>query len=403
MAVTLGFAEPVDAAFGSEQFPSKIGGRARWLDPRRPLASAQAQCDECGRTLALLAQVYAPEDAPPSAFHRTLYVFVCSNGACHRAAAARCMRVFRAQMAERNDVYEERRRADENGSGGGGGSGSDNDDDDDGVEWRMRPQVRAAPTCVVCGLAGGKACSGCSRRTYCGRAHQVADWAAGHKAQCGGAQAADSAAHGQRLARMAFPEHVLVTEEEAEGECDGEADGDDASGDDASDDEDVAATALVPAHGEAAEDSQVEVDAAFLAFQRRMQAEPAQVLRYARSAATAAQRTPLLVSDTGAPAPGDVPACERCGAPREFEMQVMPQMLNHLALDAADALSVDWGTLLVYTCARSCDVAAEHCAGYAREVVWRQNFSAQGIGEKFVRAMHGDDSGITRQIESLAI
>ncbi|KAJ1860302.1 hypothetical protein LPJ73_001428 [Coemansia sp. RSA 2703] len=381
MAVTLGFAEPVDAEFGSEVFPSKIGGQPRWLDPRRPLASERAQCDECGRTMTLLVQVYAPEDAPESAFHRTVYVFVCSNGACHRAGASRCMRVFRAQMAESNGVYEEQQP----------GAADD-------VEWCIRSEVRPASTCVVCGLAGGKACSRCSKRTYCGRAHQVADWDAGHKAQCGGSQAADSTTHRQRLARLVFPEHVLVTEEEEEG---AEVDNGDATDDDASDDEDVEATALVPANGEAAEDSQVEVDAAFLAFQRRMQAEPAQVLRYARTAATPAQREPLFVSDAGRPAPGDVPACERCGAAREFELQVMPQMLNNLALDATDALSIDWGTLLVYTCARSCDIDAAD--GYALEVVWRQNFSTQGIGEKFVRAMHGDDSGITRQIESLAI
>ena len=40
--------------------------------------------------------------------------------------------------------------------------------------------------------------------------------------------------------------------------------------------------------------------------------------------------------------PAAVPACGACGAARQFEFQLMPQLLNHLNLDALDASSVDW-------------------------------------------------------------
>ena len=63
--------------------------------------------------------------------------------------------------------------------------------------------------------------------------------------------------------------------------------------------------------------------------------------------------------------PKEIPACKECGGEREFELQVMPQLLNkRLGLDA----SVDWGVLAVYTCKRSCDFGI----GYAREFLFRQ-------------------------------
>ena len=63
---------------------------------------------------------------------------------------------------------------------------------------------------------------------------------------------------------------------------------------------------------------------------------------------------------------GKVPKCGECGGAREFEFQVMPQLLNKLGLDA----SVDWGVLAVYTCKKSCDFGAGN--GYAREFLFRQ-------------------------------
>ena len=48
----------------------------------------------------------------------------------------------------------------------------------------------------------------------------------------------------------------------------------------------------------------------------------------------------------------------------------MPQMLVHLGVDKMEQ-SIDWGTLLVYTCRDSCDIGNE----YHSEFVWKQDFS----------------------------
>lgn len=56
-------------------------------------------------------------------------------------------------------------------------------------------------------------------------------------------------------------------------------------------------------------------------------------------------------------------------------VQVMPQLLNHLQQDEMDSSALDWGTLVVYACSRSCGAAgAGGAAGssYAEEFVWMQ-------------------------------
>ncbi|GBN32041.1 hypothetical protein AVEN_221815-1, partial [Araneus ventricosus] len=50
---------------------------------------------------------------------------------------------------------------------------------------------------------------------------------------------------------------------------------------------------------------------------------------------------------------------------------VMPQLLNYLSLDSVQD-SIDWGTLAVYTCSKSCEKGVE---AYVKEFVWKQDFS----------------------------
>ncbi|RYG51115.1 hypothetical protein EON66_11130, partial [archaeon] len=89
-------------------------------------------------------------------------------------------------------------------------------------------------------------------------------------------------------------------------------------------------------------------------------------------------------------------ACERCGAPRKFEVQLLPQLLNFiqpatksLAPDAR-AIDIDYGTIAVFTCSRSCTLGSDGeyaalCSSsssgseattskvwYAEEVAWVQ-------------------------------
>ncbi|KAJ2551024.1 hypothetical protein EV175_003844 [Coemansia sp. RSA 1933] len=415
--ITLGYAEPLDDGFDEDLFPSKIGGKPRWLDPTRPLAVDKAMCEECSTPMAMLLQLYAPEDEPAAAFHRMFYVFVCRNGRCHKAAAKRCMRVFRSQLPEQNTVYVEKRvesTVDDSMSG------PEESDDEDDIEWTVSEDVKPASLCVVCGFHGSKTCSKCHSRYYCSRSHQIFDWESSHRKQC----SEDSSQKGEetleqerKLRRTTFPEYLIVSEE-----TDEEGEGGDATyngnaeefdEDDESEDEDGEGirpedNALVPMNNESVEDSSVDVDRAFLLFQNRTAKNPDQVLRYARAPGSSQAGEPLYVSDADKPAPDiDVPECGSCGAKREFEFQIMPQVLNYLSINSTDPFSIDWGTLLVYTCPNNCSKKTQKQPGrsvaYLPEVICRQNFSSQGIGEKYVRAMHGDDSGFEKQFESLNI
>ncbi|GFW32474.1 programmed cell death protein 2 [Trichonephila clavipes] len=104
-------------------------------------------------------------------------------------------------------------------------------------------------------------------------------------------------------------------------------------------------------------------DKAFNKFQKRIKLEPEQVLRYQKGG------IPLWVSAEHVPSEKDIPNCS-CGAKRIFEFQVMPQLLNYLSIDSGDI--VDWGTLAVYTCSKSCE---QGIGNYMKEFIWKQDVS----------------------------
>ena len=98
-----------------------------------------------------------------------------------------------------------------------------------------------------------------------------------------------------------------------------------------------------------------------------------------------------------------VPACPRCHGERTLEFQIMPQLLNHLALHHADPHALDFGTLLIYTCAQSCPninvtssttTNTDHGAvddelEFAEEFCWRQDFSSDGMHKEQQRLRFG--------------
>lgn len=105
-------------------------------------------------------------------------------------------------------------------------------------------------------------------------------------------------------------------------------------------------------------------------FQKATKFSPDQVIRYQRSG------DPLWISDKDIPVSKDIPDCELCGAPRIFEFQIMPQLLNCLNLDAVQREGsgpstecIDWGVLIVFTCSKSCDEGQS----YKTEFIWKQD------------------------------
>lgn len=99
-------------------------------------------------------------------------------------------------------------------------------------------------------------------------------------------------------------------------------------------------------------DTRTAVDAAFLKFQERLYNEPDQVLRYYYREK---ETEPLWVSDEKKSRPTSIPKCI-CGGERKVEFQIMPPILSILGVDDLDKDSLDFGTIIVYTCTDSVSI-----------------------------------------------
>nr|CAB3451710.1 unnamed protein product [Digitaria exilis] len=127
----------------------------------------------------------------------------------------------------------------------------------------------------------------------------------------------------------------------------------------AEDDEEAAAVDELMDDFEADEDN-----ARWAAFQAIISPKKKQdqVLRYGGA-------RPLWAVASGALPAGGAPPCARCGGARRFELQLMPQLLHFFHVEACDPDPVDWATVVVYTCARSCGGGG---SGYVEEFAWVQ-------------------------------
>uniref|UniRef100_A0A8C3LYV6 Programmed cell death protein 2 C-terminal domain-containing protein n=1 Tax=Chrysolophus pictus TaxID=9089 RepID=A0A8C3LYV6_CHRPC len=87
-------------------------------------------------------------------------------------------------------------------------------------------------------------------------------------------------------------------------------------------------------------------DHTFHKFMKRISVCPEQILRYSWGG------QPLFITCPPANFDNSIPACSNCGSNRIFEFQLMPALVSMLRGDAD--LSVEFGTVIVYTCERSC-------------------------------------------------
>ncbi|TPX33816.1 hypothetical protein SmJEL517_g03341 [Synchytrium microbalum] len=357
MTVQLGFLEQVNP--GSlkpdiADFPSKVGGQPLWLNPHHILPAERASCGTCRNPMVLLLQIYTPEKEPAEAYHRCIYMFCCKNGACHRRDWRNSFKVFRCQLPQVNDYYDEKHQV---------------------VGDR-------AKQCKVCGLAGPKQCSKCHEASYCGKEHQVFHWTQGlHKSQCGQQQQNTKVLEDDErvLRNYLLSEYEMVIEDEPDVAIKKLRDGMNRVEVNNSSDQ-QGSLAMVPFGQEEYDESEVGVDRAFLKFQKRITFEPEQVLRYCRVTPSALDPIPpLWPSELDLPTSQHIKQCPKCQSPRAFEFQVMPQLLNHFDINHLDVNALDWGTLAVYTCSKNCVIGDE----YAEEFVWRQMYSDHGVADQF--------------------
>ncbi|ORX60551.1 hypothetical protein DM01DRAFT_1332695 [Hesseltinella vesiculosa] len=369
-APQLGYAEDPEEPLTADTFPSKSGGRPAWLNPEKVLTSDDVLCTLCDQPMLLLLQLYTPEDHPPEAFHRTIYVYCCKNGSCVKQNWKQCFKVFRSQLGRDNGYFPPPPPEDE--------------EEVEEEQVAFTPKDFVSPKlCVICGLAAPKACGQCQAVNYCSRQHQMVDWnACQHKQFCKTpANAQQQQQVDQlRLGRL-FVEKEIVSEPEGRGDDGMEEDAQaayTATNDADSHYKDVSmsstAGALVPAGEETAEDSQVDVDDAFLKFQLKIQLYPDQVLRYDRVEYNMPDREPLWVQEGDKP--GAIPACAHCGGPRTFEFQILSTLLNFLGVSHVATDSLDWGSLYVYSCKLNCALGDKV---FVEEFLWKQDFSAHGV------------------------
>ncbi|GMR43051.1 hypothetical protein PMAYCL1PPCAC_13246 [Pristionchus mayeri] len=366
--VYLGFAAPYDTddlyRLSSCFLPlGKVGGKPSWLNPVAIPKSEQLTCKSCSKPLCFLLQVYATAETDSAhSFHRTLFLFVCRDPACSKANDGSNIAAFRCCVPRVNAWY-----------------GADGPLDADLV---MEDELPAPPTgapalCRTCGCFASKKCAKCGAAWYCSREHQAFDWKLGHRSSCGQAVERNEEERknpeniwlfeelGMEMDRETLPASLFEDlsddedDEEREGEKEKRRMEEYVKMVKAKKLDEGAAAAM------AEEDIEVEEkkDICFERFNRVMQLQPEQILRYQRGG------RPLVPSDR-APEIGQVAACSLCGAPRQFELQLTPHLLSLMGVDSIRE-SIDWAAVYVYTCSANCEIPE---SGYAPEAVVKHDF-----------------------------
>ncbi|CAK9832289.1 Programmed cell death protein 2 [Anthophora retusa] len=342
MAVDLGFIERCEAwRLESRFFPSKVGGKPAWLDLKCIPDEEDLRCEYCKEPCLFLCQVYAPYEDNENAFHRTIFVFVCKKSGCCRSNENGNVKVFRSQLARVNEFYPPEPPVEQN-------------------DWRNDICVdQWVKTCYICGILAPHRCSKCKSVYYCCRAHQIYDWKHGHKESC------DTTRKITKCNQLLFPEYEIIIEQE---DTEDENNANDVS----KEQEEIKKYETMLQEGEAGtlqhEDVQNELlsmanqteDETFSKFCSITDKYPDQILRYNRGGDV------LYISAENKI--DEVPKCSECNGERQFEFQIMPQLLNFLELENT-LKCIDWGILTVYTCVKSCIPKN----GYIMEYIWKQD------------------------------
>ncbi|XP_073062600.1 uncharacterized protein [Primulina eburnea] len=318
-----------------QYFPSKAGGTPAWLDPVNFPSEKSNLCDFCGDPLQFLLQVYAPLSEEWT-FHRSLFVFMCPSMVCllrdqHEQwkrcpeKLSRSVKVFRCQLPRENSFY------------------SSEAPHEDGTE---QPLTAGATLCNWCGTwKGDKICGSCRKVCYCSGKHQVAHWRSSGSSHKVGCQQLETSARSTELAasNSLWPEYEITNEDECELDTEMSTDNDTASSIIPRTRVDGSCTKLL-------KDLEGDDDKRSWAFfQKRISVAPDQILRYSSDA----EAKPLWPVSSGRPSRPDIPKCNYCGGTRGFEFQVLPQLLYYFHVkDSEDSL--DWATIVVYTCEASC-------------------------------------------------
>ncbi|XP_037948900.1 programmed cell death protein 2-like [Teleopsis dalmanni] len=350
----LGFPEQCEPGWLTNRyFPSKVGGKPAWLELDLLPSKEEMFCDECKTPKTFLCQIYAPFGDEHN-FHRTIFVFVCRTATCQKANTASNLMVLRSQLAKKNKFYSEIPP-----------------DEDADVLPAIMPNKKL---CIVCGCLGQLQCSRCKNANYCAAEHQRAHWPH-HKTICSAANVTENEVN--KINAIAFPKLLFPEYEITIEPCDENNRVDLDKDDEAKEKEQMAEYEKLAAEGKTGAlnnvpDGELEKyaggtstgmdDKYFRKFKKTMWKQEAQILRYKRNG------EPLWISNPEKTIAAHlvIPNCELCGGPRQFEFQIMPQMLYIFNNEA-----IDWGVLAVYTCVNSCKIPED--IGYVKEYIIKQD------------------------------
>ncbi|KAM6250850.1 programmed cell death protein 2-like isoform 1-T1 [Spheniscus humboldti] len=325
---------------------NKLGGSADWVPSVRPGSPC---CGVCGRALAHLVQVYCPLDGSP--FHRVAHVFACAGKGCW--GAPRSWKVLRSQHLQAQEKethgYSVKQKQELNFAA--------KDWCDEADDWGVCDGAES-PACASLQLLGlnEAASSSLSREMECAsqfqqlRLSEATDGSGSlntHPPVSEGIVMAASSS-----APVFQPFYISVVDEE---DYTGFLDTDHADKllkeyqqREGVDLEQLMSESFAgEGDNEKYEKSEVKSgDHTFHKFMKRISVCHEQILRYSWGG------QPLFITCPPANINKGIPACSNCGSNRIFEFQLMPALVSMLQSDSD--LSVEFGTVIVYTCERSC-------------------------------------------------
>ncbi|XP_029378985.1 programmed cell death protein 2-like [Echeneis naucrates] len=312
--------------YRSSFLTNKVGGRPDWP----PAVSPQApRCGLCGAPSAHVVQVYCPLDASP--YHRSLHLFACPAAEC--SGRSEGWRLLRSQCLE-------------SGAAAAGTPGrpapppeaplSATDWCDAADDWGMEGQEgwgggdtraqQAEPQAEGSGLSSGLQSLSLGAAEDDGPVFRPFFISVVEESDLCGQQDLD---HVQDLLRDYESREGAVA---AVGQPDGGEEKYEKTG---------------ARHG----------DAVFSRFMKKVSLCPQQVLRYCH------RGKPRFICRPPASMERLVPACGSCGGSRTFELQLMPALVSLLRRkDGGAEAELEFGTVLAYTCEKSCWTAGSGSA-----------------------------------------
>ncbi|KAK9134379.1 hypothetical protein Syun_013709 [Stephania yunnanensis] len=320
----------------SDHYTTKIGGIPDWPFPKEELRAGIVQCRVCGSTLCLVAQVFAPIlNGDSRVEERVVYVFGCAMPSCgSNRNSWRMLRIQKSSFGGEKSSYagegidsakcvdgcvDEKREL----------RNDDDDDDDLDLEALSKALSKAMTLASKSKKPNSSQKSKAVVKNSPGKLSNELIDTLTPVVPCFYICSQEDLSS-KRINAVGSSYSSLCIKENQSGLNDHQEE-------------------------ETWEEERYEYDKAlcadrtYLKFKKRLDAYPEQCFRYSIGG------KPLLAMKE-LEEPG---SCQSCGAPRQYEMQLMPPLLYflHEADDDSSTHTVqhwDWMTLIAYTCSKSC-------------------------------------------------